>query len=249
MGNPATIAPHSTGFQHQLGHQQTTSQILDPLLHFDNGSDSRSFDVYGNSTANFTSFPPGMNVGFPPRQDVITFYPGSDTASIQSRNQSSPYNLNSAGMTGPSPISAEQSSDAALRQLMSQVNSSPVVPQTVQSKANLHMSLPPSRAGSATPEDDDILGPEKINAPLESMSNMAGLVEAAVERAREERKDTGAAQKQAENEDRPTKKARFGDDVVSGKKMKMKKTHVHAYPDVIDEGIVGEREARELMAM
>ncbi|WWC61081.1 uncharacterized protein I303_103659 [Kwoniella dejecticola CBS 10117] len=47
-----------------------------------------------------------------------------------------------------------------------------------------HMSLPPSRAGSMGPED--ILGPEEIINPLGEMSNMAGLVEAAVERAREE---------------------------------------------------------------
>ncbi|KAK8869752.1 hypothetical protein IAR55_000320 [Kwoniella newhampshirensis] len=47
-----------------------------------------------------------------------------------------------------------------------------------------HMSLPPSRAGSVGPHD--ILGPEEIINPLGEMSNMAGLVEAAVERAREE---------------------------------------------------------------
>ncbi|WRT67181.1 uncharacterized protein IL334_004147 [Kwoniella shivajii] len=47
-----------------------------------------------------------------------------------------------------------------------------------------HMSLPPSRAGSMGPED--ILGPNEIINPLGEMSNMAGLVEAAVKRAREE---------------------------------------------------------------
>ncbi|WVN85319.1 uncharacterized protein L203_100464 [Cryptococcus depauperatus CBS 7841] len=47
-----------------------------------------------------------------------------------------------------------------------------------------HMSLPPSRAGSVGPPD--IFGPEEIINPLGEMSNMAGLVEAAVERAREE---------------------------------------------------------------
>ncbi|WWC89988.1 uncharacterized protein L201_004918 [Kwoniella dendrophila CBS 6074] len=51
-----------------------------------------------------------------------------------------------------------------------------------------HMSLPPSRAGSMGPED--ILGPEEIINPLGEMSNMAGLVEAAVERAREEQAKT-----------------------------------------------------------
>ncbi|ODO03333.1 hypothetical protein L198_02178 [Cryptococcus wingfieldii CBS 7118] len=47
-----------------------------------------------------------------------------------------------------------------------------------------HMSLPPSRAGSVGPPD--IFGAEEIINPLGEMSNMAGLVEAAVERARQE---------------------------------------------------------------
>ncbi|WVQ71655.1 hypothetical protein IAR50_001195 [Cryptococcus sp. DSM 104548] len=47
-----------------------------------------------------------------------------------------------------------------------------------------HMSLPPSRAGSVGPAD--IFGAEEIINPLGEMSNMAGLVEAAVERARQE---------------------------------------------------------------
>ncbi|ADV20422.1 Hypothetical protein CGB_B4500C [Cryptococcus gattii WM276] len=56
-----------------------------------------------------------------------------------------------------------------------------------------HMSLPPSRAGSMGPPD--IFGPEEIINPLGEMSNMAGLVEAAVERAREEQaaQSTGKA--------------------------------------------------------
>ncbi|WVQ98787.1 hypothetical protein IAU59_005918 [Kwoniella sp. CBS 9459] len=85
-----------------------------------------------------------------------------------------------------------------------------------------HMSLPPSRAGSVGP--DDILGPEEIINPLGQMSNMAGLVEAAVERAREEQakasSQDGASplkrsgsdmEKVATTEEsaKPTKKARF----------------------------------------
>ncbi|WVQ78323.1 hypothetical protein IAT38_000408 [Cryptococcus sp. DSM 104549] len=54
-----------------------------------------------------------------------------------------------------------------------------------------HMSLPPSRAGSVGPPD--IFGPEEIINPLGEMSNMAGLVEAAVERAREEQAKKNAA--------------------------------------------------------
>jgi hypothetical protein len=219
---------------------------IDPSVQLDNTSLNffHDFDMSA-----YNNFPSNFNIGFPPQKDIITYQPASDTGSVQSRNMSSPYNINSVGTNaGPSPNSIEQSADAALRQLMHQVASTPIVPPTTQTKANLHMSLPPSRAGSATPEDDDILGPEKINAPLESMSNMAGLVEAAVERAREERTNP-LAKRQNEVSDRPVKKARFGDDPVSGKKMKMKTTHVHAYPDVVDEGILGEVEAKELMAM
>ncbi|WVR05190.1 hypothetical protein IAU60_002202 [Kwoniella sp. DSM 27419] len=83
-----------------------------------------------------------------------------------------------------------------------------------------HMSLPPSRAGSVGPED--ILGPEEIINPLGQMSSMAGLVEAAVERAREEQAKVSVQQsplKRASSEiERPSlpedakqqnKKARF----------------------------------------
>ncbi|OCF36645.1 hypothetical protein I316_01898 [Kwoniella heveanensis BCC8398] len=63
-----------------------------------------------------------------------------------------------------------------------------------------HMSLPPSRAGSVGPED--ILGPEEIINPLGQMSNMAGLVEAAVERAREEQ-----AKASSQNGASPTKRS------------------------------------------
>lgn len=213
-----------------------------------------SLQMAGPSQSNFTSFDMqgynSFNIGFPPRQDIVTYQPASDTASVHSRNQSSPYNINSVGTnSGPSPGTIEQTADAALRQLMHQVaNTAPPPPTATQIKANLHMSLPPSRAGSATPEDDDILGPEKINAPLESMSNMAGLVEAAVERAREERVNPNVMRQN--DAERPAKKARFGDDPVSGnRRMKKKMIHVHAYPDVVDEGIVGEAEAKELMGM
>ncbi|WVF72211.1 hypothetical protein IAT40_007023 [Kwoniella sp. CBS 6097] len=85
-----------------------------------------------------------------------------------------------------------------------------------------HMSLPPSRAGSVGPED--ILGPEEIINPLGQMSNMAGLVEAAVERAREEQakasSQNGASPLKRSGKDlekittleesvKPAKKARF----------------------------------------
>jgi len=140
------------------------------------------------------------------------------------------------------------------------------------------MSLPPSRAGSEGP--DDILAPDEIINPLGSMSNMAGLVEAAVERAREERGRASASPVAAKRmsvdssdhamDERGLKKARFSSNPTSGgtpapavveaqglpqtlapskPKSKRKKTHTHAYPDCVDEGIVSEEEARELMGM
>lgn len=132
-----------------------------------------------------------------------------------------------------------------------------------------HMSLPPSRAGSE--DRDDILGPDDIVAPLGAMSNMAGLVEAAVERAREEkaRGDATASTpgKRDADEERGgiQKKARVsfsseGPAVVEAQglpqtlapakpKSRVKKTHVHAYPDVVELGIVTEDEGRELMSI
>lgn len=113
---------------------------------------------------------------------------------------------------------------------------------------------------------------DDIVSPLSAMSNMAGLVEAAVERAREEKEQrtpgsaTGGPKRPGESEggdDRGKKKARFSSNapaVVEAQplpqtygplkdKSKVKKTHVHAYPDVVDEGFCSEEEARELIRM
>jgi hypothetical protein len=106
-------------------------------------------------------------------------------------------------------------------------------------------SLPPSRAGSAGPTD--ILSPEEIINPLGAMSNMAGLVEAAVKRAREEQPG-----------EKPIKKTRFspphpaGPAVVETQylaKGDSTRLHVHAWPDAIAEGLVSEEEGRELFQM
>lgn len=136
--------------------------------------------------------------------------------------------------------------------------------------SNQHLSLPPSRAGSETPED--FLAPDDIVGPLGAMSNMAGLVEAAVERAREERssisspvgaKRSSLAEGDGSTDDRGTKRARFGSNIPAvveaqglpqtlaptKPKSKVKRTHVHAYPDCVDSGFVSEEEARELMGM
>lgn len=131
------------------------------------------------------------------------------------------------------------------------------------------MSLPPSRAGSEGA--DDILAPEDIVNPLGTMSNMAGLVEAAIKRSHEERGHTSpVAQKRTsasdpDGETRGGKRRRVSENpppaVVEAQglpqtqtlappkaKSKVKKTHVHAYPDCVDEGIVSEEIGRELFA-
>lgn len=123
-------------------------------------------------------------------------------------------------------------------------------------------SLPPSRSGSEAP--DDILGTEEIINPLGSMSRLA---EAAVERAREEesREEDGHGvtplKRSLSREHLGSKKARHGvprviveaqglpQPVSDASKAKAKKTHVHSLLDVVDEGIVSEEEARELMAI
>lgn len=132
-----------------------------------------------------------------------------------------------------------------------------------------HMSLPPSRAESE--DREDMLGPDDIVAPLGAMSNMAGLVEAAVERAREEKARVevvaSPAGKRDADEERGgiLKKARVsfssdGPAVVEAQglpqtlapakpKSRVKKTHVHAYPDAVELGIVTEEEGRELMSI
>lgn len=132
-----------------------------------------------------------------------------------------------------------------------------------------HESLPPSRAGSNEP--GDILGPDEITNPLGAMSSMAGLVEAAVERAREEAGTATVGKRpsdavKVEGISRPVKKARFSPDGPSGPvvietqhlppisaqkgKTKQKKvTHIHAYPDAVAEGYVTEEEGREMMKM
>lgn len=127
----------------------------------------------------------------------------------------------------------------------------------------LHTSLPPSRAASEGAEE---FAPEDIINPLGAMSNMAGLVEAAVERAREEKELSTTGKRSSVEEDEPSnKRARWsfassadGPAVVEAQplpqsispaksKRNLKRTHIHAYPDVIDAGLVPEAEARELL--
>ncbi|KAK4689740.1 large subunit ribosomal protein L4, partial [Tremellales sp. Uapishka_1] len=136
----------------------------------------------------------------------------------------------------------------------------------VPPRATQHMSLPPSRAGSEGPED--ILAPDEIINPLGAMSNMAGLVEAAVERAREEQAAKVSGKRPESNNLRddsrgPAKKARFSGgksdpsmpmvvETLQAKSRGQHKkiiTHVHAFPDAIHEGYVSEEEARDLFSI
>lgn len=143
--------------------------------------------------------------------------------------------------------------------------------QQQQSHQPADMSLPPSRAGSVGAED--ILGPDHITNPLGAMSNMAGLVEAAVERAKDESgegskdKGNGNGKRTGEGESEgPVKKTRFSPTHPSGPtvvetqqipwksstskgKSKAKRKHIHAYPDAVAEGLVSEEEGREMLAM
>ncbi|KAL1406859.1 hypothetical protein Q8F55_006268 [Vanrija albida] len=213
--------------------------------------------------------------GFIPPTQTGTFNPYANTSAMMTQTPAdSPLSTGTPGVRG------QFSHDGGFRRPLpaggtpGQWNAFP--PQPPQS--DRHMSLPPSRAGSEGP--DDILAPEDIINPLGTMSNMAGLVEAAVERARQEQRSTpiavqppgppGVQKREADHQDdgQPQqKKARFSDHispkppaVVEAQglpqtlappkpKSKVKKTHVHAYPDVVDEGYVSEEEARELMGL
>jgi hypothetical protein len=211
----------------------------------------------------YSAFPPGtVNFGFPPRQDI-----GSDTASINSRNQASPYNImTTSDVTRPSPQDLSTMEGAFRR---------PALPastftQTQHLQSN-EMSLPPSRAGSVGAED--ILGPDHITNPLGAMSNMAGLVEAAVARARDDaaegasNNNNNSSKRGADQSDNagPVKKTRFSPTEPSGPtvvetqqlpwkgtskgKGKAKRKHIHAYPDAVAEGLVSEEEGKALIEL
>jgi hypothetical protein len=129
-------------------------------------------------------------------------------------------------------------------------------------------SLPPSRGGSVTP--DDILAPEEIINPLGAMSTMAGSLEAAVRKKKQDRSasTSDSLKRPAEGDGfvQPGKKARESPILPHGPviqeaqnlppqsskdraKKAGKKTHIHAYPDIVEEGYVTEAEGKELMNM
>jgi hypothetical protein len=183
----------------------------------------------------FDLFSLGQNFGFPPKQEV-TMPMGSDPGSTPSHlSQTSPFN----------PFNPATFHGFDFNGLAPQLP--PPVPPPPEPQ-----SFSASRIGS--PVDKDILAPEDITNPLGALSSMAGLVEAAVDRAREEA---------GEPEGRPMKRLRFSPIEPSGpliaetqhlpaggsKKRRGKKLHIHAYPDAVTEGLVSEQEGREMMRM
>lgn len=283
---PTTIDPSPENLQN-ISQSQSTNQYSSLPQASPSGSnpfDPNSFNfalqsqmfpgTMSHRSPSYSAFPPGaINFGFPPRQDVIRF-DGSDASSVNSRNQPSPYQLMMSGgeVTRPSPQDQPQMEGAFRRPALPVSNFPP--PQPVQP---VEISLPPSRAGSVGAED--ILGPEHITNPLGVMSSMAGLVEAAEERARDERGGASIATIEGEGSKRkaedgrgdgssaPVKKARFSPTEPSGPavledqrlpwkpgpstkgKGKPKRKHIHAYPDAVAEGLVSEEEGRELLSL
>jgi hypothetical protein len=194
-------------------------------------------------------------------------FDGSDTASVNSRNQPSPYKVINTGSdaTRPSPQDLSMMEGNFRR---------PALPASAYLQQHTHqaidMSLPPSRAGSVGAED--ILGPDHITNPLGAMSNMAGLVEAAVKRAKDESGDSstdngnGKRTGGERESDGPVKKTRFSPTEPSGPsvveiqqlpwkgssskaKSRSKRKHIHAYPDAVAEGLVSEEEGKEMLAL
>lgn len=279
---PGSSPSGPTGGFDSMGAYRSASVGSGPTPPFFGGQGGAhpAYPSHRSPTTHFNAFSSGngtFNVAgremLPPPQ------PRQDTT----RSQPSPF-----GFPGQETILSSTSGPDSSRMSMPQSSSStttfdwppsstttqqPQQPQ--QPEKQRHMSLPPSRAGSVGPED--ILGPEEIINPLGAMSSMAGLVEAAVERAREEQEKSGSGQSSgsekrgsdgsggADASTRPKKKARFSPSPPTGptvvewqnlpptsakeKGKGKKKTHVHMYPDAVTEGLVSEEEAKEMMSM
>ena len=212
----------------------------------------------------------GQNFGFPPKQEVVV--PSQARTDVTKQ-------LNPLGPTVALVSGNRSGSMPGLPVDFLRYDTSSPFPAATAQWPGTHtaqsMSLPPSRIGSVGPED--ILAPEEIINPLGALSNMAGLVEAAVERAREEqagrspmsivgtKRASGALPpERQDNSLRPPKKTRFSPEHPSGpvitepqylpqtaaaskQKGKRKRTHIHAYPDAVAEGLVSEEEGKELM--
>lgn len=153
---------------------------VDPTAHFRHSSVGTPASTYmGPPTS--TGFVHSQNPADP-------FRPYTSNTRVQPIGMT--HTTQNSGSPAPSRFPAALE-EASRRQNVSAIPSnnsgwqSPARPRNEGPKhPTRHMSLPPSRAGSMGPPD--IFGPEEIINPLGEMSNMAGLVEAAVERAREE---------------------------------------------------------------
>lgn len=153
---------------------------VDPTAHFRHSSVGTPASTYMG---------PPTSTGFVHNQNPADpFRPYTSNTRVQPIGMT--HTTQNSGSPAPSRFPAALE-EASRRQNVSAIPSnnsgwqSPARPRNEGPKhPTRHMSLPPSRAGSMGPPD--IFGPEEIINPLGEMSNMAGLVEAAVERAREE---------------------------------------------------------------
>jgi hypothetical protein len=173
-GIPKYTSPSGIGLSEHLRNDNIPSNPTQPFWNESVRSQSQAP----------TSIP---NFGYPPRQDIMPPpQPGAMLAGHNPMNlfsgQPSPLNTipESLRMTGTSGlVSASSSNRASMSQPWPEST-----PGISHDGRHPESSLPMSRVGSMGAED--LLGPEDIINPLGAMSNMAGLVEAAVERAREE---------------------------------------------------------------
>lgn len=242
---------------------------MGPMGFMTSGSPGQSDQQYPHhSSAGSGPTPPFYNMPGNP-----TFLAQSPSNSAGSYHQPSGSGMNwgasSSGQYGninidPALLSDGMSSESHNKRPPPPAPSHSVSWPQSSSKQNLHMSLPPSRGGSVTP--DDILAPEEIINPLGNMTNMAGLVEAAVHRARNERESVGGADLGLGDEGASAVRRRQSPIVPHGPvileaqnlpaqstkektKKPSKKRHMHAYPDAVEEGFVSEQEGKDLMAM
>ncbi|RXK39487.1 hypothetical protein M231_03155 [Tremella mesenterica] len=243
-----SLAPHGGGFN-LAHHSPYPSSAID-----------RSVGPFSRSGSNFRMTP----INQPSSSSVNTMKQETPSWGAPARPQLNPIPSSSTQLTSQSMLDTEHHRGQRF---------SPVLTPRDENDRP-YSTLPPSRAGSLGP--DDLLDAETITNPLGAMSNMAGLVEAAVERAREEQAKSMGNQHNG-NGKRPfadsldgttthkvPKKSRLleqrptGHEIVEAQnlpptpsglkgKTRARKTHVHAFPDAVAEGYVSEEEGREMM--
>ncbi|EIW69439.1 hypothetical protein TREMEDRAFT_73857 [Tremella mesenterica DSM 1558] len=243
-----SLAPHGGGFN-LAHHSPYPSSAID-----------RSVGPFSRSGSNFRMTP----INQPSSSSINTMKQETPSWGAPARPQLNPIPSSSTQLTSQSTLDTEHHRGQRF---------SPVLTPRDENDRP-YSTLPPSRAGSLGP--DDLLDAETITNPLGAMSNMAGLVEAAVERAREEQAKSMGNQHNG-NGKRPfadsldgttthkvPKKSRLleqrptGHEIVEAQnlpptpsglkgKTRARKTHVHAFPDAVAEGYVSEEEGREMM--